>query len=391
MPRVLGIDLGTTNSAMALMTDRGPEVVENVVGKRTTPSVVAVDSKTKERFVGDAAKNQAITNPENTVFSAKRFIGKRYQDEDVQHDMSMVPFAIQPLANGDVGIVLDGAIRSPTEISAMVLRKLKEDAEAKLGERVTQAVVTVPAYFNDAQRAATKVAGQIAGLEVLRTLNEPTAAVLAYGMGESVERTVAVFDLDFSTFDITIMRVGDGLVDLKATNGDTHFGCDDFNVPLVDNLADLFQDREGIDLRESADRSPMQRLREEAERVKIELSTQRSIKIDLPFLTADQTGPKHMRVYLTRAKFERVVADAVDRTVGPCKQAMEDAGVSAGMVDDVLLVGCGTRIPAVQRRVEELFGTRPVGSINPDEVVAIGAALQAGELQGMSWTSRRGT
>ena len=390
MPRVLGIDLGTTNSAMAVMTDRGPEIIENVDGKRTTPSVVAVNPGTNELLIGEPAKRQAVTNPKNTICAAKRFIGRRYQDEDVQHDMSLVPFAIQPLANGDVGIVFGGALWSPTEISAMVLRKLREDAEAKLGERVTQAVVTVPAYFNDAQRDATKAAGQIAGLEVLRVLNEPTAAVLAYGMEKPGERSIAVFDLDVCTFDITILRVSDGLVDLKATNGDTHFGCDDFDAPLVDYLADLFQEREGIDLRESTDRSPMRRLQEEAGRVKIELSTQRSIKIDLPFLTADQTGPKHMRVSLTRAKFEQVVADVVDRTVGPCKQSMDDAGVSAGMVDDVLLVGCGTRIPAVQRRVEELFGTRPVGTINPDEVVAIGAALQAGVLERQTRTSRRG-
>lgn len=391
MPRVLGIDLGTTNSVMAVMTDDGPEIVENVDGRRTTPSVVAVNPNTKERLIGEPAKRQADTNPKNTICAAKRFIGRRYQDEDVQHDMSLVPFAIQPLANGDVGIVFDGAIWSPTEISAMVLRKLKEDAEAKLGERVTHAVVTVPAYFNDAQRAATKLAGQIAGLKVLRILNEPTAAVLAHGMGKSGDRTLAVFDLDFSTFDITILRVSDGLVDLKATNGDTHFGCDDFDVPLVDHLAGLFQDREGIDLRESTDRSPMSRLREEAERVKIELATRRSIKIDLPFLTADHTGPKHLRVSLTRAKFEQVVADVVERTVGPCKMAMEDAGVSAGKVDDVLLVGCGTRIPVVRRRVEEIFGTRPVSAINPDEVVAIGAALQAGVLQAKSRTSRHWT
>ena len=389
MPRALGIDLGTTNSVMAVMTNRGPKIVENEDGRRTTPSVVAVNPKANERLVGDSASRQAVTNPKNTICAAKRFIGRRYQDEDVQHDMSLVPFAIQPLANGDVGIVFGGALWSPTEISAIVLRKLKEDAEAKLGERVTQAVVTVPAYFNDAQRHATKAAGRIAGLEVLRVLNEPTAAVLAYGMGKPGDRTIAVFDLDVCTFDITILRVSDGLVDLKATNGDTHFGCDDFDVRLVDYLAGLFREREGIDLRESADRSPMQRFREETERVKIELSTRRSVRIDLPFLIADQTGPKHMRVSLTRAKFEQVVADVLEHVVGPCEQAMEDAGVLAGMVDDVLLVGCGTRIPAVQRRVEELFGTRPAGTINPDEVVAIGAALQAGVLEQQTRTSRR--
>ena len=373
------------------MTDCGPEIVENVDGGRTTPSVVGVSSKTNERLVGDSAKRQGVTNPINTICAAKRFIGKRYQDDDVQSDGSLVPFDIQPLANGDVGIVFGGALWSPTEVSAMVLRKLREDAEAKLGERVTQAVVTVPAYFNDAQRHATKAAGQIAGLEVLRVLNEPTAAVLAYGMEKPGDRTIAVFDLDVCTFDITILHVSDGLVDLKSANGDTHFGCDDFDVRLVDLLADLFQELEGIDLRESTDRSPMQRLREESERVKIELSTQRSIKIDLPFLTADQTGPKHMRVSLTRAKFEQAVADVVERTVGPCNKAMDDAGVSAGKVDDVLLVGCGTRIPLVQRRVEEIFGTRPVSTINPDEVVAIGAALQAGVLERHTRTSRRGT
>ena len=382
MPRVIGIDLGTTNSAMAIITGGEPEIMENADGRRTTPSVVSVNPKTSERLIGETARRQAITNPENTIFSAKRFIGRRYEDADVQRDRGRVPFKIQALDNGDVGIMFDGQVRPPAEISAMVLRKLKEDAEAKLGEPVTQAVITVPAYFNDAQREATQVAGKIAGLEVMRIVNEPTAASLAYGLEKSGDRTIAVYDLGGGTFDVTILHVGDGVYEVLSTNGDTHLGGDDFDLRLVDFLADAFKDRELMDLRESTDRSPMQRLREEAERAKVALSTQTSTEINLPFLTADQTGPKHLSEALTRAKFEQLVSDLIDRTTGPCKLALEDAGLSADKIDDVVLVGGMTRMPAVQARVEEIFGKPPNRSINPDEVVAIGAALQAGVLQG---------
>ena len=382
MPRVIGIDLGTTNSAMAVITAGDPEIIENADGRRTTPSVVSVNPKTNERLVGEAARRQAVVNPENTIFSAKRFIGRRFQDEDVQRDRDLVPFSIQPLSNGDVGINFDGEARPPAEISAMVLRKMKEDAEAKLGERISQAVITVPAYFNDAQREATQVAGKIAGLDVLRIVNEPTAAALAYGIGKSGNRTIAVYDLGGGTFDITILNVSDGVFEVMSTNGDTHLGGDDFDLRLVDYLVDSFQQREMIDLRQSTDRSPMQRLREEAERAKTELTTQTSTEINLPFLTADQTGPKHLTETLTRAKFEQMVADLIERTVEPCENALKDAGVSNKKVDDVVLVGGMTRVPAVQNRVEKIFGKPPFRSINPDEVVALGAALQAGVLQG---------
>ena len=382
MPRVIGIDLGTTNSAMAVITAGDPEIVENVDGRRLTPSVVAVRPNTNERVIGETAKNQAVTNPENTVFSAKRFIGRRFQDEDVQRDRSLVPFSIQPLSNGDVGIEFDGDLRSPAEISAMVLRKLKDDAETGLGDRVTQAVITVPAYFNDAQREATQVAGKIAGLEVLRIVNEPTAAALAYGMEKSGSRTIAIYDLGGGTFDITVLHLNDGVFEVMSTNGDTHLGGDDFDLKLVDYLVDSFQQREMMDLRKSTDRSPMQRLRAESERAKIELSTQVSTEINLPFLTADQTGPKHLTETLTRAKFEQLVADLIERTVEPCEKALKDAKLSTNDIDDVLLVGGMTRMPAVQSRAKEIFGKDPVRTINPDEVVALGAALQAGVLQG---------
>ena len=382
MPRVIGIDLGTTNSAMAVITAGDPEIIENADGRRTTPSVVSVNPKTNERLIGEAAKRQAVVNPENTIFSAKRFIGRRHQDDDVQRDRDLVPFSIQPLGNGDVGINFDGEARPPAEISAMVLRKLKDDAEARLGERVTQAVITVPAYFNDAQREATQVAGKIAGLEVMRIVNEPTAAALAYGIEKTGDRTIAIYDLGGGTFDITVLHVGDGVFEVMSTNGDTHLGGDDFDLRLVDYLVDSFQQREMIDLRKSTDRSPMQRLREEAERAKIELSTQTSTEINLPFLTADQTGPKHLTETLTRAKFEQMVAELIERTVEPCEKALKDADMSKNDIDDVLLVGGMTRMPAVQSRAKAIFGKEPVRTINPDEVVAIGAALQAGVLQG---------
>lgn len=373
MPRVLGIDLGTTNSAMAVITAGDPEIIENANGKRTTPSVVAVDSKTKERFVGDTAKNQAITNPENTVFSVKRFIGRRFQDAEVQRDRSLVPFDVRALSNGDVGIVFDGETRSPTEISSMVLRKLKEDAEERLEERITQAVITVPAYFNDAQREATKVAGTIAGLDVLRIINEPTAAALAYGFKTSdYERRIAIYDLGGGTFDVTILEITDGLIEVKSTNGDTHLGGDDFDLRIVDHLVEKMR---GIGV---MDRSLLTRLRDAAEKAKIDLSTQSSTEIIVPFIAPG----RNLDETLDRGKFERMVHDLIERTVTPCKIAMEDAGLSPHDIDEVLLVGGMTRMPAVQRRAEEIFGRLPVRTINPDEVVAMGAAVQAGVLDG---------
>lgn len=380
MARIIGIDLGTTNSAMAVITAGEPEIIENVEGRRTTPSVVAVNPKTGERSIGETARRQAIMNPDNTVFSAKRFIGRRYEDGEVQSDIQQLPFKISSLPNGDAGIQFDGEVRPPAEISALVLRKLKEDAEAKLGDSVNQAVITVPAYFNDAQREATQVAGTVAGLEVLRIVNEPTAASLAYGLEKSGERTIAVYDLGGGTFDVTILHVGDGVYEVKSTNGDTHLGGDDFDQRLVDYLVDSFKSKEMIDL--SKDPSALQRLRVEAERAKVELSSVASTEVNLPFITADQTGPKHLVETLNRAKLEELVSDLVARTVAPCVQAMEDAGVSKSDIDDIVLVGGMTRMPAIQNRVQEIFGKEPNLSINPDEVVAIGAALQAGVLQG---------
>lgn len=380
MARIIGIDLGTTNSAMAVITAGEPEIIENAEGRRTTPSVVAVNPKTGERSIGETARRQAIMNPNNTVFSAKRFIGRRYEDGEVQSDIQQLPFKISSLPNGDAGIQFDGEVRPPAEISALVLRKLKEDAEAKLGDSVNQAVITVPAYFNDAQREATQVAGTVAGLEVLRIVNEPTAASLAYGLEKSGERTIAVYDLGGGTFDVTILHVGDGVYEVKSTNGDTHLGGDDFDQRLVDYLVDSFKSKEMIDL--SKDPSALQRLRVEAERAKVELSSVASTEVNLPFITADQTGPKHLVETLNRAKLEELVSDLVARTVAPCVQAMEDAGVSKSDIDDIVLVGGMTRMPAIQNRVQEIFGKEPNLSINPDEVVAVGAALQAGVLQG---------
>ena len=380
MARIIGIDLGTTNSAMAVITAGEPEIIENAEGRRTTPSVVAVNPKTGERSIGETARRQAIMNPDNTVFSAKRFIGRRYGDGEVQSDIQQLPFKISSLPNGDAGIQFDGEVRPPAEISALVLRKLKEDAEAKLGDSVNQAVITVPAYFNDAQREATQVAGTVAGLEVLRIVNEPTAASLAYGLEKSGERTIAVYDLGGGTFDVTILHVGDGVYEVKSTNGDTHLGGDDFDQRLVDYLVDSFKSKEMIDL--SKDPSALQRLRVEAERAKVELSSVASTEVNLPFITADQTGPKHLVETLNRAKLEELVSDLVARTVAPCVQAMEDAGVSKSDIDDIVLVGGMTRMPAIQNRVQDIFGKEPNLSINPDEVVAVGAALQAGVLQG---------
>ncbi|HIF72342.1 MAG TPA: molecular chaperone DnaK [Dehalococcoidia bacterium] len=380
MAKVIGIDLGTTNSAMAVMEAGEPQIIENAEGRRTTPSVVAFNTKTEERFVGELARRQAITNPENTVYSAKRFIGRRFDDGSVKDDISSVSFKLGELDGGDVGIVLNGKTSAPAEISAMVLRKLKEDAEAKLGDKVDQAVITVPAYFNDGQREATKVAGQVAGLEVLRIINEPTAAALAYGLDKEGERTIAVYDLGGGTFDVTILALGEGVFEVKSTNGDTHLGGDDFDATLVDFLADEFKKENLIDLRE--DVSAHQRLRVEAERAKIELSSVASTEINLPFISADSSGPKHLQSTLTRAKLEEMTSGLVDRTTGPTKAALKDAGIAPGEIDEVILVGGMTRMPAVIEMVTTLFGKEPNRTINPDEVVAVGAAIQAGVLQG---------
>ena len=380
MAKVIGIDLGTTNSAMAVMEAGEPEIVENAEGRRTTPSVVAFNSKTDERFVGELARRQAITNPENTVYSAKRFIGRRFDDAAVQADVKNVSFKLGELDGGDAGIVLNGKTSPPAEVSAMVLRKLKVDAEAKLGESVDQAVITVPAYFNDGQREATKIAGQIAGLEVLRIINEPTAASLAYGLDKEGERTIAVYDLGGGTFDVTILQLGEGVFEVKSTNGDTHLGGDDFDLSLVDYLAEEFKKENLIDLRD--DVSAHQRLRVEAERAKIELSSVASTEINLPFISADASGPKHLQSTLTRAKLEELTSALVSRTSGPTKAALKDAGVGSGEIDEVVLVGGMTRMPAVIEMVTKLFGKEPNRTINPDEVVAVGAAIQAGVLQG---------
>ena len=380
MAKVIGIDLGTTNSAMAVMEAGEPQIIENAEGRRTTPSVVAFNTKTNERFVGELARRQAITNPENTIYSAKRFIGRRFDDKSVQEDVSKVSFKLGKLDGGDAGIILNGKTSAPAEISAMVLRKLKEDAEAKLGESVNQAVITVPAYFNDSQREATKVAGQVAGLEVLRIINEPTAAALAYGLDKEGERTIAVYDLGGGTFDVTILALGEGVFEVKSTNGDTHLGGDDFDLELVDYLADEFKKENLIDLRE--DVSAHQRLRVEAERAKIELSSVTSTEINLPFISADSSGPKHLQSTLTRAKLEELTADLVDRTVAPTRAALKDAGIAPGEIDEVILVGGMTRMPIVIEKVTSLFGKEPNRTINPDEVVAVGAAIQAGVLQG---------
>ena len=380
MAKVIGIDLGTTNSAMAIMEAGEPQIVENAEGRRTTPSVVAFNSKTDERFVGELARRQAITNPENTVYSAKRFIGRRFDDASVQADVKNVSFKLGELDGGDVGIVLNGKTSTPAEVSAMILRKLKDDAEAKLGEPVTQAVITVPAYFNDGQREATKIAGQIAGLEVLRIINEPTAASLAYGLDKEGERTIAVYDLGGGTFDVTILQLGEGVFEVKSTNGDTHLGGDDFDLSLVEYLADEFKKENLIDLRD--DVSAHQRLRVESERAKVELSSVASTEINLPFISADSSGPKHLQSTLTRAKLEELTSALIERTSAPTRSALKDAGIAPGEIDEVVLVGGMTRMPAVIELVTKLFGKEPNRSINPDEVVAVGAAIQAGVLQG---------
>jgi len=380
MAKVIGIDLGTTNSVVAVMEAGEPTVLENSEGSRLTPSVVAI-TKSGERLVGQVAKRQAVTNPENTVFSIKRLMGRKFDDPEVQRTMKMVPYKITRASNGDVRVVLGGREYSPPEISAMILQKMKTDAEAKLGERVTQAVITVPAYFNDSQRQATKDAGTIAGLEVLRIINEPTAASLAYGLDKKKsDETIAVYDLGGGTFDISILLLDEGVFEVKSTNGDTHLGGDDFDQRIIDWLADEFRKEQGIDLRK--DRMALQRLKEAAERAKIELSSSLQTEINLPFITADASGPKHLVMTLTRAKLEQLVGDLIERTRGPVMKALEDAGIKASDVNEVILVGGQTRMPAVNELVRKIFGKEPHKGVNPDEVVAVGAAIQAGVLKG---------
>ncbi len=378
MARVIGIDLGTTNSAMAVMEAGEPEIIESSEGGRTTPSTVALNVKTGERYVGQAAKRQAVTNPDNTVFSIKRFMGRRY--DEVAEETKRVPYKVIKAQNADSHVQLGDKVVSPPEVSAMVLRKLKEDAEAKLGEPVNQAVITVPAYFNDSQRNATKDAGRIAGLEVLRIINEPTAASLAYGMDKKGDQTIAVYDLGGGTFDVSILHIGEGVFEVKATNGDTHLGGDDFDQRIMDWIVAEFKKDQGIDL--TQDRMALQRLKEAGEKAKIELSNVMQTEINLPFITADASGPKHLTMTLSRSKLEQLIGDLVDRTVGPCKRAITDAGVSTGDINEVILVGGMTRMPLVQAKVNELFGKEPHKGVNPDEVVAVGAAIQAGVLKG---------
>ena len=379
MAKVIGIDLGTTNSVVAVIEAGEPTVLENSEGSRLTPSVVAI-TKGGERLVGQVAKRQAVTNPENTIFSVKRLMGRKYDDPEVQRTLKSVPYKITRAANGDARVKLAGREYSPPEISAMILQKLKLDAEAKLGEKITQTVITVPAYFNDAQRQATKDAGTIAGLDVLRIINEPTAASLAYGLDKKKDETIAVYDLGGGTFDISILQLGEGVFEVKATNGDTHLGGDDFDQRIIDWLADEFRKEQGIDLRK--DRMALQRLKEAAEKAKIELSSTQQTEINLPFISADASGPKHLVMTLTRAKLEQLVGDLIERTRGPVMKALEDAGIKASDVNEVVLVGGQTRMPAVIDLVRKIFGKEPHKGVNPDEVVAIGAAIQAGVLKG---------
>jgi molecular chaperone DnaK len=377
MAKVIGIDLGTTNSVVAVVEGGNPVVIPNQEGSRLTPSVTGF-TKDGEILVGQVARRQAITNPENTVFSIKRFMGRRY--DEVLSEIKLVPYKVVKASNGDARVEIRGKQYAPPEISAMILRKLKEAAEAYLGEKVAQAVITVPAYFNDSQRQATKDAGKIAGLEVLRIINEPTAAALAYGMDKKKDETIAVYDLGGGTFDISILEIGDGVFEVKATNGDTHLGGDDFDQQIMDWIAEEFKKEHGIDLRK--DRMALQRLKEAGEKAKCELSTTLQTEINLPFITADASGPKHLVMTLTRAKLEALVAGLVERTLGPCRQALQDAGVTPRDIDEVILVGGQTRMPKVQEVVKQLFGKEPHKGVNPDEVVAIGAALQAAVLTG---------
>ena len=379
MAKVIGIDLGTTNSCVAVMDGKDAKVIENAEGARTTPSMVAF-SDDGERLVGQPAKRQAVTNPEGTLFAVKRLIGRRYEDKAVTKDKDLVPYKIVRADNGDAWVEAEGEKYSPSQISAMVLQKMKETAESYLGEKVEKAVITVPAYFNDAQRQATKDAGKIAGLEVLRIINEPTAAALAYGLDKSEGKTIAVYDLGGGTFDVSILEIGDGVFEVKSTNGDTFLGGEDFDMRLVEYLASEFKKEQGIDLK--SDKLALQRLKEAAEKAKIELSSASQTEINLPFITADASGPKHLTMKLSRSKFESLVDDLVKRTIDPMKAALKDAGIQAGEVDEVVLVGGMTRMPKVQQTVKEFFGKDPHKGVNPDEVVALGAAIQAGVLQG---------
>ena len=379
MGKVIGIDLGTTNSCVAVMEGTTPKVIENAEGARTTPSIVAF-TQDGERLVGQPAKRQAVTNPERTFFAIKRLIGRTYADPLTQKDKGLVPYSIVKADNGDAWVESDGKKYSPSQISAFTLMKMKETAEAYLGQKVDQAVITVPAYFNDAQRQATKDAGKIAGLEVLRIINEPTAAALAYGLDKKTAGTIAVYDLGGGTFDISILEIGDGVFEVKSTNGDTFLGGEDFDMRLVEYLADEFKREQGIDLKK--DKLALQRLKEAAEKAKIELSSTAQTEINLPYITADATGPKHLTLKLSRAKFESLVEDFVQRTIEPCKKALKDAGIQAGQIDEVVLVGGMTRMPKIQEVVKQFFGKEPHKGVNPDEVVAIGAAVQAGVLQG---------
>ncbi len=379
MGKVIGIDLGTTNSCVAVMEGSTPKVIENSEGARTTPSIVAITDD-GERLVGQPAKRQAVTNPERTFFAIKRLIGRTFEDPMTQKDMKLVPYKIKKSSSGDAWVEADGADYSPSQISAFTLTKMKETAEAYLGQKVDQAVITVPAYFNDAQRQATKDAGRIAGLEVLRIINEPTAAALAYGLDKKQAGIIAVYDLGGGTFDVSILEIGDGVFEVKSTNGDTFLGGEDFDMRLVEYLADEFKREQGIDLKK--DKLALQRLKEAAEKAKIELSTTAQTEINLPYITADASGPKHLAIKLSRAKFESLVDDLVQRTIEPCRKALKDAGLSAGQIDEVVLVGGMTRMPKVQEVVKQFFGKDPHKGVNPDEVVAIGAAIQAGVLQG---------
>ena len=378
MAKVIGIDLGTTNSAVAVMEAGEPSVLENSEGGRTTPSVVALNPTSGERYVGMVAKRQAVTNPQNTVYSVKRFMGRKFAE--VQHEIETIGYEVKAGASSEAVVRMGDRDYTPPEIAAMVLQKLKADAEIKLGEKVTQAVITVPAYFNDSQRQATKDAGQIAGLEVLRIINEPTAASLAYGLDKNEDELIAVFDLGGGTFDVSILHIGEGVFEVKSTNGDTHLGGDDFDQRIIQWMADEFKKEQGIDLKQ--DRMALQRLKEAAERAKIELSTVAQTEINLPFVTADASGPKHMAMSLTRAKMEQLTSDLIERTAEPCRQAIKDAGISQADIGQVVMVGGMTRMPAVLDKVKELFGKEPHKGVNPDEVVAVGAAIQAGVLQG---------
>ena len=380
MGKIIGIDLGTTNSVCAVMLGGEPTVIPSAEGGRLFPSVVAVNSKSGERMVGQVAKRQAVVNPENTIFSIKRFMGRKFSDPEVQRAQKLVPYQITEAPNGDIRVWMGDKEYSPPEVSAMILQKIKADAEAYLGEPVTQAVITVPAYFNDSQRQATKDAGRIAGLEVLRIINEPTASSLAYGLDKKKDQTIAVFDLGGGTFDISILDVGDGVFEVRSTNGDTFLGGDDWDQRIIDWVADEFKKEQGIDLRQ--DRQALQRLKEACEKAKVELSTMMETEINLPFITADASGPKHLQMKLTRARLEQLTDDLIDRSIEPCKQALADARLKSPDIDEVILVGGMTRMPAIQRKVADFFGREPHKGVNPDEVVGLGASIQGGVLGG---------